>query len=68
MDTDAASLLIAELAELAANAALHGRVPGRGARLDLTFDAASLLVEVVDARGDRPPVPSAGAAGVGARK
>ncbi|WP_221357132.1 ATP-binding protein [Streptomyces beigongshangae] len=51
-DTDAASLLVAELAT---NAALHGRVPGRDARLDLTLDAASLLIEVTDARGDRLP-------------
>ncbi|MEV7139612.1 ATP-binding protein [Streptomyces tauricus] len=55
-DTDAASLLIAELA---ANAALHGWVPDRDARLDLTLDAASLLIEVTDARGDRFPVPHA---------
>lgn len=51
-DMDAASLLIAELTT---NAVLHGRVPGRDARLDLTLDAASLLIEVTDARGDRLP-------------
>lgn len=51
-DVDAASLLIAELT---ANAALHGRVRGRDARLGLTLGAASLLIEVTDARGDRLP-------------
>ncbi|BCL26443.1 ATP-binding protein [Streptomyces aurantiacus] len=51
-DMDAASLLIAELT---ANAALHGRVRGRDARLDLTLGAMSLLIEVTDARGDRLP-------------
>ena len=48
-----ASLLIAELA---ANAALHGRVRGRGARLVVTLDATEVRVEVTDARGDRLPV------------
>ncbi|WP_225843863.1 ATP-binding protein [Streptomyces albus] len=45
------------VAELAANAALHGRVPGRSFRLSLAFDpsAGCLQVEVTDARGDRYP-------------
>ncbi|MGW2339078.1 ATP-binding protein [Streptomyces sp. NPDC001661] len=45
------------VAELAANAALHGRVPGRGARLRLTLTAphGTLRVEVTDARGERAP-------------
>lgn len=47
-----ASLLVAELA---ANAALHGRVRGRGARLVVTVDETTLRVEVTDARGDRLP-------------
>ncbi|MEU4108043.1 ATP-binding protein [Streptomyces sp. NPDC027717] len=47
-----AALLIAELS---ANAALHGRVRGRAARLDLYLDATELRVEVTDARGDRLP-------------
>ncbi|GAA2963164.1 ATP-binding protein [Streptomyces enissocaesilis] len=52
--TDAARLIIAELT---ANAALHGRVRGRKARLDLTLDPTCLLVEVTDARGDHLPAP-----------
>ncbi|MFG2721074.1 ATP-binding protein [Streptomyces sp. NPDC048416] len=42
--------------ELAANAALHGRVPGRDMRLVLRDDGATLRIEVVDAQGDRLPV------------
>ncbi|WP_282699380.1 ATP-binding protein [Streptomyces sp. CC219B] len=49
-----AALLIAELT---ANAALHGRVRGRAARLDVRLDAGELRVEVTDARGDRWPTP-----------
>ncbi|WP_307130519.1 protein kinase domain-containing protein [Streptomyces aurantiacus] len=51
-DADAASLLVAELT---ADAAVHGRVRGRDARLDLTLGAVSLLIEVTDAKGDRLP-------------
>jgi anti-sigma regulatory factor (Ser/Thr protein kinase) len=50
-----AALLIAELT---ANAALHGRVRGRGARLDLTLTPTTLRIEVTDARGNRPPAPT----------
>lgn len=54
-------------AELAANAALHGRVPGRDFRLTLTLDAVDTLrVEVTDPRGDRlprTPDPAGGHAG-----
>ncbi|MGW3252417.1 ATP-binding protein [Streptomyces fungicidicus] len=50
-----ASLLIAELT---ANAALHGRVRGRDARLALTLTPAALRIEVTDARGERRPVPA----------
>lgn len=46
------------IAELTANAALHGRVRGRQARLDLTLSATTLRIEVTDARGDRPPAPA----------
>ncbi|MEE1806066.1 ATP-binding protein [Streptomyces sp. BE133] len=48
------------VAELAANAMVHGRVPGRDFRLDLTIrDGGALLrIEVHDARGERlPPGP-----------
>ncbi|GHG23138.1 ATP-binding protein [Streptomyces albogriseolus] len=45
------------VAELAANAVTHGRVPGRGVRLALALSAARDLVrvEVTDIREDRPP-------------
>ncbi|MEU0766993.1 ATP-binding protein [Streptomyces albogriseolus] len=44
------------VAELAANAATHGRVPGRSFRLTLYVVGATLRVEVTDTRGDRRPV------------
>ncbi|MFI6278787.1 ATP-binding protein [Streptomyces sp. NPDC050988] len=46
------------VAELAANAVLHGRVPGRDFRLTLVLGAEppdTLRVEMTDARGDRHP-------------
>ncbi|MEV0489109.1 ATP-binding protein [Streptomyces atratus] len=49
------------VAELAANAMVHDRVPGRDFRLDLTVhDGGALLrIEVSDARGEcLPPVPA----------
>ncbi|MHC5701807.1 ATP-binding protein [Streptomyces tirandamycinicus] len=48
------------VAELAANAALHGRVPGRDFRLRLAVEdeGGRLRIEVTDTRGDRlPPGP-----------
>ncbi|MGI5259160.1 ATP-binding protein [Streptomyces angustmyceticus] len=45
------------IAELAANAATHGCVPGRDFRLAVLADADTLRIEVTDARGDRLPVP-----------
>lgn len=51
--SDAAEHIVAELA---ANAVLHGRVPGRDFRLTLRLDAVrTLRIEVTDARGDRIP-------------
>ncbi|APY85073.1 ATP-binding protein [Streptomyces alfalfae] len=49
------------VAELAANAALHGSLQGRDFRLRLVLDTAvgALRVAVTDARGERPPVLSA---------
>ncbi|MZE80054.1 ATP-binding protein [Streptomyces xinghaiensis] len=50
------------VAELAGNAVLHGRVPGRCFRLTLALDPPSgrLLAEVSDARGEsRPQLPPA---------
>ncbi|GAA3302551.1 hypothetical protein GCM10020295_48650 [Streptomyces cinereospinus] len=43
------------LAELATNAATHGRVPGRDFRLTLHVVAGTLRIEVTDTRGDRLP-------------
>ncbi|MEU6763641.1 ATP-binding protein [Streptomyces sp. NPDC046853] len=44
------------VAELASNAALHGQVPGRSFRLTLKVtEAATLRIEVTDARVDRSP-------------
>ncbi|WP_406219070.1 ATP-binding protein [Streptomyces decoyicus] len=45
------------IAELAANAASHGLVPGRDFRLAVLSDADTLRIEVTDARGDRLPDP-----------
>ncbi|CAL9398146.1 ATP-binding protein [Streptomyces sp. enrichment culture] len=62
--TDRAALVVAELA---ANAVLHGRVPGRCFRLTLVLGPAAgrLRVEVSDARGDLHPLPCPTAAAVG---
>ncbi|WP_344603053.1 ATP-binding protein [Streptomyces glaucus] len=44
------------VAELASNAVLHGRVPGRDFRLGLELRPdGTLRIEVTDARGDRMP-------------
>ncbi|MFH8800096.1 ATP-binding protein [Streptomyces sp. NPDC017936] len=45
------------VAELAANAATHGRLPGRSFRLTLHVVGATLRIEVTDTRGDRLPAP-----------
>ncbi|MEU0472251.1 ATP-binding protein [Streptomyces olivaceus] len=52
------------VAELAANAADHGRVPGRDFRLALYVVGAVLRIEVTDTRGQdlpRPQVPASDA-------
>ncbi|WTE49065.1 ATP-binding protein [Streptomyces sp. NBC_01622] len=52
------------VAELAANAVLHARVPGRDFALRLEHRMDALRIEVADARGDRPvagQVPATGA-------
>nr|WSX54569.1 ATP-binding protein [Streptomyces sp. NBC_00974] len=41
--------------ELAANAVLHGRVPGRDFEIRLDYDGLRVRVEVSDARGDKEP-------------
>ncbi|MFI5657447.1 ATP-binding protein [Streptomyces sp. NPDC051684] len=43
------------IAELAANAVTHARLPGRDFRLDLHVSPATLRVEVTDTRPDRLP-------------
>lgn len=51
--TEAAAIVVAELA---ANAVMHGRLPGRDFRLSLTLGSACLRIEVTDARGECLPV------------
>ncbi|MET7687474.1 ATP-binding protein [Streptomyces sp. NPDC005483] len=46
------------VAELAANAVRHGRVRGRGFRVRLVWREDRVRVEVMDARGERLPVPA----------
>ena len=43
------------VAELAANAVTHGRVPGRDFRLTLRLVGERLRIEVTDTRGERLP-------------
>lgn len=50
---EAAALVVAELA---ANAVQHGRVPGRDFEVRLTLDGDVLRIAVSDARGERLPV------------
>ncbi len=45
------------IAELASNAAAHGRVPGRDFRLTLYVVGTTLRIEVTDARGEALPRP-----------
>ncbi|MEU5094053.1 ATP-binding protein [Streptomyces sp. NPDC020996] len=45
------------IAELAVNAATHGRVAGRDFRLTLHVVAGTLRIEVTDTRGDELPRP-----------
>ncbi|MFF1257491.1 ATP-binding protein [Streptomyces sp. NPDC058321] len=53
--SDTAALLVAELA---ANAVTHGRVPGRDFELAVKLLGRTLRVEVSDTRGEhRPPAP-----------
>jgi anti-sigma regulatory factor (Ser/Thr protein kinase) len=47
------------VAELAANAATHSRVPGRDFRLTLTVDTSILRIEVTDTCGESLPRPQA---------
>src|SRR5690348_5384518 len=55
--SDAVGLLVAELA---ANAVTHGRVPGRDFELTLAYaPGLRLRVDVSDTRGERRPTPVA---------
>ncbi|MCT7357105.1 ATP-binding protein [Streptomyces sp. 15-116A] len=51
--SDTVSLIVAELA---ANAVLHGRLPGRDIALRLTARPGTVRVEIADPRGERLPV------------
>ncbi|MFG2473705.1 ATP-binding protein [Streptomyces fagopyri] len=56
--TDASDVAAVIVAELAANAVTHGRVPGRDFELRLSLVTGSVRVEVTDTRdGTRPPGP-----------
>ncbi|MFI8950244.1 ATP-binding protein [Streptomyces sp. NPDC053750] len=55
--SDTAALLVAELA---ANAVTHGRVPGRDFEVAVKLLGRTLRIEVSDTRGEhRPPAPGA---------
>ncbi|MEW2631900.1 ATP-binding protein [Streptomyces sp. NPDC048389] len=54
-DSDLSRTVALLVAELAANAVRHGRVPGRDFRLRLVLDARRVRVEVADASSVRPP-------------
>ncbi|WP_261955243.1 ATP-binding protein [Streptomyces nigrescens] len=58
--TEGHDVLALIVAELAANAVRHGRLPGRDFLLRLTAHAATVRVEVTDIRGERLPEPVAG--------
>ncbi|MFK0015474.1 ATP-binding protein [Streptomyces sp. NPDC091027] len=58
--SDASDITAQLVAELAANAVTHGRVPGRDFELRLTHTGGTLRVEVSDAQGERRP-PRSGA-------
>lgn len=45
------------VAELAANAVTHARVPGRDFELCLTLAPTTVRIEVSDSRGEREPAP-----------
>ncbi|WP_411072404.1 ATP-binding protein [Streptomyces sp. cmx-4-25] len=54
--SETAALLVAELA---ANAVTHGRVPGRDCEMTLSYTPGQVLrIEVSDTRGERRPAPA----------
>lgn len=52
-DSDASATAALLVAELAANAVTHGRVPGRDFEVRLSLDAYTLRIDVSDPRGER---------------
>ncbi|MET9517621.1 ATP-binding protein [Streptomyces sp. NPDC002994] len=54
-DSPAVSSGAALVAELAANAVTHGRVPGRDFEFRITLAPRTLRIEVADARSERRP-------------
>ncbi|GAB2461029.1 ATP-binding protein [Streptomyces incanus] len=62
--SDTAALLVAELA---ANAVTHGRVPGRDFEVTVKLLGRILRIEVSDSRGEcRPPAPGSASPALGA--
>ncbi|MFF3321536.1 ATP-binding protein [Streptomyces sp. NPDC002889] len=57
--SDASDAAVQIVAELAANAVTHGRVPGRDFELRLLLTETTLRIEVSDARGESEPEPGA---------
>jgi anti-sigma regulatory factor (Ser/Thr protein kinase) len=58
--TGTSDAVAAIVAELAANAVTHGRVPGRDFELRLSLVTGGVRIEVTDTRdGPRPPAPGA---------
>ncbi|MEU1551760.1 ATP-binding protein [Streptomyces scabiei] len=58
--SDTSDRAAAVVAELAANAVTHGRVPGRDFELRLSLPTGSLRIEITDTRAERlPPGPGA---------
>lgn len=58
--TDLAEAVATVVAELAANAVTHGRVPGRDFEVTARLLGRTLRIEVSDTRGElRPPAPGA---------
>ncbi|MFD7446768.1 ATP-binding protein [Streptomyces sp. NPDC059909] len=53
--TEASDILAVLVAELAANAVTHGRVPGRDFELRIVRTPGSVRIEVSDTRGERRP-------------
>ncbi|WP_119582298.1 ATP-binding protein [Streptomyces europaeiscabiei] len=54
--SDASDRAAAVVAELAANAVTHGRVPGRDFELRLSLPTGSMRIEVTDTRAERHPL------------